>query len=145
MRCEDQCLRLRCGMQSAMPLLPSHDAPDRAYDRWACARHAQRNYAIKASGMAFAAYIVSVHAARLAVFFLMANLTFHQNIGFEIGKWGFADQAFFIHNFLRTIPIFLFYKLEFVIILYIFYLHLKLVLILLLLQLKLYNNLTNYN
>ena len=35
MRCEDQCLRLRCGMQSAMPLLPSHDAPDRAYDRWA--------------------------------------------------------------------------------------------------------------
>ena len=36
--------------------------------------------------MAFVAYIVSVHAARLAVFFLMANLTFHQNIGFEIGK-----------------------------------------------------------
>ena len=50
------------------------------------------------------------HAACLAVFFLMANLTFHQNIGFEIGKWGFADQAFFIHNFLRTIPIFLFDK-----------------------------------
>lgn len=88
-----------------------------------CACHAQRNYAIKPSGMAFAAYIVSVHAARLAVFFLMSNLTFHQNIGFEIGKWGFADQAFFIHNFLRTIPFFLFDKLEFVIILYIFYLN----------------------
>ena len=28
------------------------------------------------------------------------------------GKWGFADQAFFIHNFLRTIPTFLFDKLE---------------------------------
>ena len=62
--------------------------------------------------MAFVAYIVSVHAACLAVFFLMANLTFHQNIGFEIGKRGFADQAFFIHNFLRTIPIFLFDELE---------------------------------
>lgn len=79
-----------------------------------CACQAQRNDAIKPSGMAFVAYIVSVHAARLAVFFLMANLTFHQNIGFEIGKWGFADQAFFIHNLLRTIPTFLFDKLEFI-------------------------------
>ena len=76
------------------------------------ARHAQLDYAVKPLGVAFAAYIVSVHAARLAVFFLMANLTFHQNISFEIGKWGFADQAFFIHNFLRTILIFLFDKLK---------------------------------
>ena len=64
------------------------------------ARHAQLDYAVKPLGVAFAAYIVSVHAASLAVFFLMAYLTFHQHIGFEICKWCFADQAFFVHNFL---------------------------------------------
>lgn len=57
-------------------------------------------------------HIVSVHAPRLAVFFFVANLTFHQHIGFEIGKWSFADQTFFVHNFLRTIQIFLFDKRE---------------------------------
>ena len=35
-----------------------------------CARHAQLDYAVKPLGMAFVAYIVSVHAACLAVFFL---------------------------------------------------------------------------
>ena len=33
----------------------------------------------------------------------MANLTFHQHIGFKIFQWSFADQAFFVHNFLRAI------------------------------------------
>ena len=64
--------------------------------------------------MAFVAYIVSVHAARLAVFFLMANLTFHQHIGFEICKWRFADQAFFVHISLRTALFFLVDKSKFI-------------------------------
>jgi len=47
--------------------------------------------------MAFTAYVMIVFTAGFAVFFFMADNTFHKSVIFKIFKLCTADQAFVFH------------------------------------------------
>jgi hypothetical protein len=68
-----------------------------------CFLKAQADDNIHASRMALIADIVPVHAARLAIFLLVANCTLHELIRLQILERRFADYAFFFGHIKQSV------------------------------------------